>query len=97
MMTAMPSVSGVAVLMACKSLLDDMRVAHIVFAEEDLEGRPTGVLCLFERRPAAEEVAEHHGVFVLKPLHGFGKHFFTGQVSALVEHLFDIDVTKFQR
>ncbi|MCA1852042.1 MAG: hypothetical protein LC647_06530, partial [Beggiatoa sp.] len=53
-----------------QSLLDDIWVAHIVFPEEGLEGRPTGVLCLFKRRPAAEEVAEHHGVFVLKPLQG---------------------------
>ena len=56
-----------------QSLFDDLWVAHIVFSEESLEGRPTGVLCLFERRPAAEEVAEHHGVFVLRPLHGLGK------------------------
>ena len=56
-----------------QSLLDDMWVADIVFPEEGLEGRPTGV---FERRPAAEEVAEHHGVFVLKPLQGLGKVLF---------------------
>ncbi len=55
-----------------QSLFDDMWVADIMLPEEGLEGRLTGALCLFERRPAAEEVAEQHGVFFLKPLQGIG-------------------------
>ena len=38
--------------------------------EEGLEGRRTGML--FERWPAAEEIAEQHGVLFLKPLQGIG-------------------------
>jgi hypothetical protein len=60
-----------------QSLFDEMWVADVVFPEEGLEGRPTGVLCLFERRPAAEKVAEHRGVFVLKPLKRLGKYCFS--------------------
>jgi len=50
------------------TLVDDVRRAHMVGAEERLEGGAACKLRSFEGRPATEKVTKDEGVCILKPL-----------------------------
>src|SRR2546428_607124 len=60
------------------ALVDDVRRAHMVVAEEGLKGRAARELGSFESGPAAEEVAKKERVFVLKPLQRMREIVFQG-------------------
>src|SRR4030095_15376005 len=51
-----------------ETLGDDLGVAHMMLAEEGLEGGTASELRRLEGRPATQEVAEDGGVFLLKPV-----------------------------
>ena len=59
---------GCGALDGLEALVHDVGVAHMMGAEEALEGRAARELNGFEGRPWGEEVAEDGGVFVVEPL-----------------------------
>ena len=84
------------------ALVDDVGVAHMMGAEEALEGGAARQLGCFEGRPLGEEIAEDGGVFVVEPLEdvrevvlqGTGKaireaHFVADQTAAMFDKLFE--------
>ena len=86
-------VSGVALLMAWMRCVDDVAIAHMMGAEEALQGRAARELGGFEGRPLGEKVAEEQGVFVLKPLQDVREVVFQGTGEAIGEAHFVADHT----
>jgi hypothetical protein len=67
-MTPSSVVRGGGALDGLDALVDDVGVAHMMGAEEALEGGAARQLGGFEGRPLGEEIAEDGGVFVVEPL-----------------------------
>src|SRR5262245_18821773 len=61
-----------------EALVNDVRRAHMVVAEEGLQGRAARALGRFESGPAAEEVAKKARVFVLTPVQRMRERVFQG-------------------
>ena len=76
---------GCGALDGLDALVDDVDVAHMMGAEEALEGGAARELDGFEGRPLGEEVAEDGGVFVVKPLEDVGEVVFQGTGEAIGE------------
>ena len=73
------------------ALVDDVGRAHVVGAEEALQGGAARELRGFEGRPAAEEVTKDRGIFVLKPLQDLREVVFEGTGEAVGEPHFVAD------
>lgn len=67
------------------ALVDDVRIAHMVVAEEALQGGASCQLHGLQRRPLSEKVAEDEGVFVVEPLQGMRKVVFEGTGEPICE------------
>ena len=85
-----------------EALVDNISVAHVMVAEEALQGGASRQLHGLEGRPLGEEGAEDGGVFVVEPLQGVRKvvfqgtretirdaHFVPDQAAAMFNELFE--------
>ena len=73
--------------------VDDVGIAHVMGAEEALQGGAARQLGGFQGRPLGEEVTEECGVFVLKPLQGVREVVFERTGEAVGEAHFVADQT----
>src|SRR5262245_54981503 len=79
---------GCGALDGLDALVNDVGVAHMLGAEEALEGRAARELNGFKGRPWGEEVAEDGAVFVVEPLEDMGEVVFQGTGEAIRQTYF---------